>query len=168
MSLTTRLAEAVAARGEGAVSELADEVDQLKITKKENIDIGKRVAVKILSAERNVQPVQGGASPHIPSTVTLLVTQEQSLAINTAIPLGKLAFALRSLSDEGSWGDTRFQSERLKNLPRSAQSERISGYVELKDGGDGRSFALTHRGWVPTEAVPPGFLSTNQRQELSR
>jgi elongation factor Ts len=43
VSLTTRLAEAVAARGEGAVSELADEVDQLKITKKENIEVGKVV-----------------------------------------------------------------------------------------------------------------------------
>lgn len=43
VSLTTRLAEAVAARGEGAVAELADEVDQLKITKKENIEVGKVV-----------------------------------------------------------------------------------------------------------------------------
>ncbi|QGG94863.1 translation elongation factor Ts [Actinomarinicola tropica] len=43
VSLTTRLAEAVVARGEGAVSELADEVDQLKITKKENIEVGKVV-----------------------------------------------------------------------------------------------------------------------------
>jgi elongation factor Ts len=39
----TALAEAVAARGEGAVSELADEVDQMKITKKENIEVGKVV-----------------------------------------------------------------------------------------------------------------------------
>lgn len=43
VSLTGRLAEAVAARGEGAVAELADEVDQLKITKKENIEVGKVV-----------------------------------------------------------------------------------------------------------------------------
>ncbi len=39
----TALAEAVAARGEDAVSELADEVDQMKITKKENIEVGKVV-----------------------------------------------------------------------------------------------------------------------------
>jgi len=119
--------------------------------------------VKILSAERSVQPVQGGTSPLIPSTVTLLVTQEQSLAINTAIPLGKLAFALRSLSDEGSWGDTRFHTEKLKNLPRSGATERISGFVQLRDGDEDRSFALTHRGWVPTEAVPQGFLPGTQR-----
>jgi elongation factor Ts len=39
----TALAEAVATRGEGAVSELAEEVDQMKITKKENIEVGKVV-----------------------------------------------------------------------------------------------------------------------------
>ena len=37
------VAEAVAARSEGAVDELAEEVDQLKITKKENIEVGKVV-----------------------------------------------------------------------------------------------------------------------------
>jgi len=119
--------------------------------------------VKILSSERSVQPVQGGSSPLIPSTVTLLVTQEQSLAINTAIPLGKLAFALRSLSDEGVWGDTRFHTERLKNLPRSGATERISGYVKIGGGTEDQSFALTHRGWVPTEAVPQGFLPGSPR-----
>jgi elongation factor Ts len=41
------LAEAVAARGEDAVSELADEVDQMKITKKENIEVGKVVRWEI-------------------------------------------------------------------------------------------------------------------------
>jgi elongation factor Ts len=41
VSTVTALAEAVAARGEGAVSELADQVDQMKITKKENIEVGK-------------------------------------------------------------------------------------------------------------------------------
>jgi elongation factor Ts len=43
VKVVTALAEAVAARGEGAVSELADEVDQMKITKKENIEVGKVV-----------------------------------------------------------------------------------------------------------------------------
>ncbi len=40
VSVATELAEAVAARGESAVSELAEKVDQLKITKKENIEVG--------------------------------------------------------------------------------------------------------------------------------
>ncbi|MDZ7678139.1 MAG: translation elongation factor Ts [Acidimicrobiales bacterium] len=43
----TTLAEAVAARGEGAVSELAAEVDQMKITKKENIEVGEVVRWEI-------------------------------------------------------------------------------------------------------------------------
>lgn len=40
VAVATELAEAVAARGESAVSEVAEKVDQLKITKKENIEIG--------------------------------------------------------------------------------------------------------------------------------
>lgn len=43
VAAVTALAEAVAARGPDAVSELADAVDQMKISKKENIEIGKVV-----------------------------------------------------------------------------------------------------------------------------
>jgi elongation factor Ts len=46
------LAEAVAARGEAAISELTDDVDQMKITKKENIEVGKVVRWEI--ADGNV------------------------------------------------------------------------------------------------------------------
>lgn len=46
------LAEAVAARGEDAVSELAEVVDQMKITKKENIEVGKVVRWEV--ADGNV------------------------------------------------------------------------------------------------------------------
>ncbi|MFP3905391.1 MAG: translation elongation factor Ts [Acidimicrobiales bacterium] len=47
VKVVTTLAEAVAARGEDAVSELAAEVDQMKITKKENIEVGKVVRWEI-------------------------------------------------------------------------------------------------------------------------
>jgi elongation factor Ts len=43
ISVVDRLAVAVAADGESAVEGLADEVDQLKVTKKENIEVGRVV-----------------------------------------------------------------------------------------------------------------------------
>ncbi|MBK5224496.1 MAG: translation elongation factor Ts [Acidimicrobiia bacterium] len=43
VGLTTALAEVVAARGPEAVSELTEQLDQMKITKKENIEVGKVV-----------------------------------------------------------------------------------------------------------------------------
>ncbi|MGY6502077.1 MAG: translation elongation factor Ts [Acidimicrobiales bacterium] len=52
VSIVQRLADAVAARGEGAVSEVADDVDQMKITKKENIELGKVVRYEV--ADGNV------------------------------------------------------------------------------------------------------------------
>lgn len=119
--------------------------------------------VKILSAERSVSPVEGAAAPNVPSTVTLLVTQEQCLAINTAIPLGKIAFALRSTSDADRWARTSFTADRLqsRNAVPSQQPLEISGYVAV-EGGTQR-FALTGGKWVATEKVPDGFLVAGER-----
>lgn len=47
VAIVQRLADAVAARGTDAVSELADDVDQMKITKKENIEVGKVVRYEV-------------------------------------------------------------------------------------------------------------------------
>lgn len=59
-------------------------VDVLLIQKDRTTVVAEKV--KVLSSERSSSPVEGGASPSVPSTATLLVTQEQCLAINTAIP----------------------------------------------------------------------------------
>lgn len=52
VALTQALADAVLADGEGAVASLADELDTLKIQKKENIELG--VVVRFEAAEGNV------------------------------------------------------------------------------------------------------------------
>ncbi|CAA9252500.1 MAG: Translation elongation factor Ts [uncultured Acidimicrobiales bacterium] len=51
-ALAQALADAVAARGEGAVAELAERLDELKITLKENIDVG--TVVRFEAAPGNV------------------------------------------------------------------------------------------------------------------
>ncbi|HMO01613.1 MAG TPA: Flp pilus assembly protein CpaB [Oligoflexia bacterium] len=111
--------------------------------------------VKILSAERSVSPVDGAAAPSVPSTVTLLVTQEQCLAINTALTLGRIAFALRSTVDELSWKNREFTTDNLK-YGSKVKSARISGYLKVKDktGGTERSFALADDKWIKTEVLP--------------
>lgn len=131
-------------------------VDVLLIAKDRTSVVAEKV--KILSAERSVSPVEGGSAPSVPSTVTLLVTQEQCLAINTAIPLGKIAFALRSSSDEASWRDTLYTSERLKGKGSVKEPAKaaITGFVAVD--GEVKHYALTDGKWIKTEAVPTGFL----------
>lgn len=123
--------------------------------------------VKILSAERSVSPVEGAASPNVPSTVTLLVSQEQCLAINTAIPLGKIAFALRGSNDGEEWSRTSFSAQGLKSKSQkeAPDKSRINGYVSIKENTDKRGFALNDGKWVKSEVVPEGFL-VNSREKV--
>jgi len=120
--------------------------------------------VKILSAERSTSPVEGNSSPTVPSTVTLLVTQEQSLAINAAIPMGKIAFALRNNQDEENWGRKTFTSDMLKNGSVVKDSRGvIRGYVTMQDESESSSFALTGNQWIRTDIIPEGFLPSRER-----
>lgn len=134
-------------------------VDVLLVEKSRTAVVAEKV--RVLSAERSVSPVEGSSSPNIPSTVTLLVSQEQCLAINTAIPLGKIAFALRSNRDDADWADTLFTPDNLKGgatVPRPKQS--ITGYASLKgaNNNDAQAFALADGKWTRTQSVPEGFL----------
>ncbi len=132
-------------------------VDVLLIEKEKTTVIAEKV--QILSAERSVSPVEGASAPSVPSTVTLLVTQEQCLAINTGIPLGRIAFALRSNRDDESWRDVVYTTDRLKAGPAiSEEKVNITGYVSVKDEGEDRSFALSNGKWIRTEVVPEGFF----------
>jgi Flp pilus assembly protein CpaB len=124
--------------------------------------------VKIISAERSVTPMSGGdESPSIPSTVTLLVTQEQCLALNTAIPLGRIAFALRSNRDEENWATRSFSADRLRRGGITTDTEmRITGYASVHDNGDAdrKEFALSGDKWIRTDVVPEGFFSARERR----
>ncbi|MCB0329629.1 MAG: Flp pilus assembly protein CpaB [Bdellovibrionales bacterium] len=133
-------------------------VDVLLVEKEKTTVVAEKV--KILSAERSVTPVEQGESPKLPTTVTMLVTQEQCLAINTAIPRGKIAFALRSSDDNAAWQTTYFTSDHLKNTSRTLeQKEEINGVLMLKEHEKAvKSFALAGGKWIPTEVVPEGFF----------
>lgn len=122
--------------------------------------------VKILSAERSVSPVEGSAAPNVPNTVTLLVTQEQCLAINTAIPLGKIAFALRSTQDQQKWSNTKYTAESLRG--GSVVSDKrglINGYVSTGSEKNRIAYALSDGKWISTEVVPDGFFAGRENQK---
>lgn len=109
--------------------------------------------VKILSAERSVVPVDASA-PSVPSTVTLLVSQEQFLAISTAVGRGKITFALRSSKDEGAWDQHTFAAPNL-HKQGAANTASISGVMVDPSG---RKLVLTDGRWIPSAEVPEGFL----------
>ena len=117
--------------------------------------------VKILSAERSVRPVAGEVTPEVPSTVTLLVSQEQALAINTALPRGRITFALRSFQDELTWKERVYTSERFSKGSATTVPPVVSGYLSFKGG---KAFALANGKWVPTEVRPAGFFAASEAE----
>lgn len=142
-------------------------VDVILVEKDRSTVVAERV--KILSAERSVSPVESGSAPNVPSTVTLLVTQDQALAINTAIPLGRIAFALRSAQDEEGWSSTSYTADRLKGGSAGKRTSQVQGYVSI-GGSDGSSeerssFALSDGKWVKTEVIPEGFLVAEESRK---
>lgn len=143
-------------------------VDVLLVTPEKTLVVAERV--KVLSTERSTTPLEGAHTPNVPSTATLLVTQDQCLAINTAIPLGKIALVLRGNRDEKSWVNTSYSKEQLKRQGQSDASfpRSINGVVEVKgapnDNFKKRSFALTDGRWVRTKAHPDGFLANRNSE----
>ena len=131
-------------------------VDVLLIEKNRTTVVAEQV--KVISAERSLAPMDASGTAPIPSTVTLLVTQEQCLAINTAVPMGKIAFALRSNRDSGSWRDTHFSSEDLAEPGAANENLKVQGVVLVGEGDDARRFALINGSWLPADELPAGFL----------
>lgn len=130
-------------------------VDVLLVQKDRTTVVAERV--KVLSAERSTSPIEGISAPTVPSTVTLLVTQDQCLAINTAAQLGRLAFALRSTNDQETWKNSSYTPDRLSGAPIAPS--QINGFVSVRDGENEQKYTLTNGKWIPTDVVPSGFLS---------
>ena len=121
--------------------------------------------VRILSTERSTRPVEQEGSHHVPSTVTLLVTQEQCLAISTAIPKGKISFALRNFNDDESWSRKNFTPEDLRGGPANSEREsEIKAYVVVKEGRKegGKGYVLSDGKWIRSDVRPEGFFPSEE------
>jgi Flp pilus assembly protein CpaB len=138
-------------------------VDVLLVEKNRTTVVAEKV--QVLSTERSTSPVDDQVGSAIPSTVTLLVTQEQCLAINTAVPLGKIAFALRSTHDSDNWRSTQFSADELSTDKKSLNRARVGGVVTFKVGNRSQRYALVDGSWIPTEEVPEGFLHETNSEE---
>lgn len=135
-------------------------VDVLLVEKAKTAVVAEKV--KVISAERSLSPVEASGAATVPSTVTLLVTQEQCLAISTAVPLGRITFALRSSRDSGSWRDTHFAPEDLAPAEAPSPRAKVEGVVAFGGTGSRQRFALVQGAWLPADDVPSGFLLENR------
>jgi Flp pilus assembly protein CpaB len=140
-------------------------VDVLLVEKNRTTVIAE--AVRVISAERSLSPIDenvaSGSPATIPSTVTLLVTQEQCLAINTAVPLGKIAFALRSAKDDAGWRDTRFSSDDFSDVKKPEGKAKVGGVVSFGSGAEKKQYALVDGSWIPADEVPSGFFVDSKK-----
>jgi Flp pilus assembly protein CpaB len=126
--------------------------------------------VKILSAERSIQPSDSlqGEAPAVPKTVTILVTQEQCLAVSTAMSHGKIAFALRSNRDDETWraNSRSYLADRLNDggALGVGYPKKIGGFITVGE----KRFALIDDRWVVADQVATPFNPTLPHQDLIR
>lgn len=125
--------------------------------------------VKILSAGRSAKPSSASSSaPQTPSTVTLLTSQEDALAIKAAASLGRLTFALRSQDDERPTAVTMVNQRHVLGGPtvqiRNDKPENFKGYAR---GPDGKLYVLADDSrWIRSADAPnrmkPAETSTDK------
>lgn len=153
-AMTIKVDATIAVEGWAAAGSL---VDVLLVQEEKTSVVAEKV--KILSAERSTTPYDGEGAPSVPNTVTLLVTQDQCLAINTAIPLGRIAFALRSSRDDESWNDTIFTASNFNRGASGDKEAAVSGFVRVEGKeGESRSYALSDGKWIVADTKPDGFM----------
>lgn len=111
--------------------------------------------VQILSSDSSVQPVAAMPSESAPSTATLLVTQEQALAITTALPRGRITFALRNLEDRAAWHSRVYTPDAFRKGSAGGQRKTVKGFVSVREGA---TFALSDGKWVTATVKPQGFF----------
>jgi Flp pilus assembly protein CpaB len=139
-------------------------VDVLLVEKNGTKVVAERV--KIISTERSLSgAVSLDPTSAIPNTVTLLVTQEQCLAINTAVAVGKIAFALRSGADGESWRDGDFDAADLSDRKGKKGKPKVEGVLSMGRGDAKRRYALVEGTWMPADSMPSGFFVHQGEQE---
>lgn len=132
-------------------------IDVLLVDKNKTTVVAENV--KIISTERSLSAaVSLDTEAPIPSTVTLLVTQEQCLAINTAVAVGKIAFALRGGADGERWTNGEFDAEDLSGSSGKKANAKVEGVISFGRGSDKRNYALVDGRWIPADTVPTGFF----------
>ncbi len=104
--------------------------------------------VKILAAGATVELANNPNLAHAPTTVTLLVTQEDALKIRTASTVGKLTFALRGMSDN-SPSTTVSMNQKILLGGTKAGSYGRNERRAIAKGPDGKTYILdSNAEWI--------------------
>ena len=121
--------------------------------------------VRILSAERSASPIDASSTaPKAPTTVTLLVSQEDALKVKTAANIGKLTFALRGAADQSPTTAVAMNQKQLLSGSTTIQPVRDQ-FKGSARGPDGKLYVLgdnsrwTRAADIPT-ALPEGKPTT--------
>ena len=117
----------------------------IKSTKSKEIGLEAKVIaenVRILSAGRSTEAVAAHSSApnKAPTTVTLLVSQQDALAIKTAESFGKLTFAMRGVGDASP---AVVKSVNQKNLLGSSRRAKVDNFLGYAKGPDGKTYVLS-------------------------
>jgi Flp pilus assembly protein CpaB len=107
-------------------------------------------SVKVLSAGKSATSSKGESSS-TPNTVTLLVTQEQCLSINTAQKQGSIALVLRGNEDEASWSRQSLSAANLNGKGKGSRPINGTATIIDKKKGDSQTFVLIDRNWTAVE-----------------
>ena len=99
--------------------------------------------VRILSAGRSTEVVNAPSSaPKAPTTVTLLVSQEDALKIKTAESFGKLTFAMRGVGDSNPVSVKSVnQKSIMGGSKRTGTLDSFNGYAK---GPNGKTYVLSN------------------------
>jgi elongation factor Ts len=118
VAVVDRLAEAVAARGEDAAMELTNEVDDLKVTLKENIEIGRVVRLEVKDGQLldTYLHRQDGRGVNAVAVVLEGGTQEEAHAVALHIAFAKPRYLTR---DEVPADAVATERDTLEAITRS-------------------------------------------------
>lgn len=135
VALAQQIADAVAANGEGAVADFTSAIDDLKVTLKENIDLGKVVHVakgdgKVIDTYVHIQDGRG-----VNGVITVLDggTAELAHDISIHIAFTRPAYLTRDEVPESAVADERSTLEdltRKEGKPEAALPKIVEGKLD--------------------------------------
>jgi elongation factor Ts len=132
VAVVQKLADAVLADGEGAIAALTDAVDDLKVTKKENIEVGRVARIEV--AEGNVLDaylhVQDGRGVNAVLVELAGATPEQAHEVAVHAAFAKPAYLSRDEAAEDEVAKARESFEgvtRAEGKPEQAIAKIVDG-----------------------------------------
>jgi len=128
--------------------------------------------VRILSVGQSTNPTNSSVpSARLPQTVTLLVTQENTLRITTAASLGRLTFSLRAPGDDNPTLSKSVSQADILGEHRQASSSASTelDLIGRATGPKGEQYVLTRtRGWMRAPEEDADLKKLTSKKDIAR